>query len=62
MSFLKPRTWTIGEIACLKWSSILLGVVAGAHFATYVTSHTWFFVILIVAFALKPLAGYFKKP
>jgi hypothetical protein len=61
MNFLKSRTWTAGEIVCLKWSSILAGAVIGAYISELVKTYVWLFVLSIVILAIKPVSGYFKE-
>jgi uncharacterized membrane protein YoaK (UPF0700 family) len=61
MNFLKSRVWTAGELICLKWSAFLAGAVAGAYLTVFVKSWVWLFVAAVVAFAIKPTWGYFRK-
>lgn len=61
MIFLKTRSWTAGEIVCLKWGSILAGAVVGAYIADLVKQYVWLFVISVVILAIKPVSGYFRN-
>ena len=60
MRFLKSRTWSVAEIACLKWSSILFGALVGAYISDLVKTYVWLFVVSIIVLAIKPLTGYFR--
>jgi hypothetical protein len=61
MNFLRSRTWTAGEIVCLKWGSILFGAVVGAYGADLVKQYVWLFLISIAIVAIKPVSGYFRR-
>ena len=61
MNFLKSRTWTAGELACIKWSAFLAGMIAGAYLETVVKAWVWLFAVAVVAFAAKPAVEYFRK-
>jgi hypothetical protein len=60
MTFLKTRSWTAGEIVCLKWGSLLAGAVVGAYISDLVKQYVWLFVISVVILAIKPVSGYFR--
>ncbi len=61
MDFTKPRTWTVAEIGCLKWASILIGAVIGAYIPDLVKQYVWVFVISAAILSIKPISGYFRK-
>ncbi|HRK36371.1 MAG TPA: hypothetical protein PLJ47_17370 [Candidatus Hydrogenedentes bacterium] len=55
MQIFKKRVWTITELGCLKWSSILFGMILGAYFAELVLANVWLFILGFVALAIKPI-------
>jgi hypothetical protein len=61
MNFLKTRTWTAGEIVCLKWGSVLAGAVIGAYLSELVKTYVWVFVVSVIVLAIKPVSGYFRE-
>jgi len=61
MNFLKTRTWTAGEIVCLKWGSVLAGAVIGAYLSELVKTYVWVFVVSAIVLAIKPVSGYFRE-
>jgi hypothetical protein len=60
MKLLKTKIWNWRDIALLKWSALLAGMVIGAYFHEYVTKNTWVIVVCVLLFALRPAAEYFK--
>lgn len=59
MRFFEPRVWTVWDIGCLKWSSILFGAVLGAYFSSFVMAYVWVFVLGFAVFAVRPILMYF---
>ncbi|MHB9031239.1 MAG: hypothetical protein ACYC9O_20925 [Candidatus Latescibacterota bacterium] len=51
-----PRSvaMTLLDVACLKWSSILFGMIFGAHYPKFIKRNLWFFVIAVILLAIKP--------
>jgi len=60
MNLLKSKTWCWRDIALLKWSSILFGMVAGAYFADFVMENVWLFLVVAWLLAIKPAIAYFR--
>ena len=60
MNIFKPRIWSIWEIACIKWSSILFGVIVGIYLANYVKSYVWLLVLGCLVLAIKPVVKVFR--
>jgi hypothetical protein len=61
MDLFKPRVWTIWEIGCIKWSSILFGVIVGIYLAVYLREYVWFLVFGCVLLAVKPVVKFFRE-
>lgn len=61
MKLLKTKIWNWRDIALLKWSALLAGMVLGAYFHEYVTQNAWVIIICVLLFALRPAAAYFKE-
>lgn len=60
MNLFKPRVWSIWEIACVKWSSILFGVIAGIYLADYLKGYVWFLAVGCLVLAIKPVVKFFS--
>ena len=60
MNLFKPRVWSIWEIACIKWSSILFGVIVGIYLADFLNEYVWFLILGCVLLAVKPVVKFFR--
>ena len=60
MNIFKPRIWSIWEIACIKWSSILFGMIVGIYLEDYLKSYVWLLVVGCLALAVKPVMRVFR--
>lgn len=60
MNVLRTKIWNWRDIALLKWSALLAGMVIGDYFHEYVTKNAWVIVVCVLLFALRPAAAYFK--
>jgi len=60
MDLFKPRVWSIWEIACIKWSSILFGVIVGIYLADFLKEYVWFLILGCVLLAVKPVVKFFR--
>ena len=60
MNLFKPRVWSIWEIACIKWSSILFGVIVGIYLADFLKEYVWFLILGCVLLAVKPVVKFFR--
>lgn len=60
MKLLRTKTWWWCDIALLKWSCILFGMVAGAYFADFVMRNVWVFLVVAWLLAIKPAICYFR--
>lgn len=54
----KLNVWDIG---CIKWASILFGIIIGAYIADFTKRYIWILIILAVILAIKPIVKFFKK-
>lgn len=41
MRFFRTKVWTVADIACLKWASILFGMIAGALLSRQRERNVW---------------------
>ena len=51
----------IWDIGCIKWASILFGVIIGAYIADFTKQYLWIIVALAIVLIIKPLYKMFKK-
>jgi putative Mn2+ efflux pump MntP len=61
MGILKTKTWPAVDIMLLKWSSALFGAIVGAYVSNFVKQYLWLFIVLVIAFGLRPLYSYWFK-
>lgn len=59
MKLFNPKVWSVVDIACLKWSCILSGMIAGAFFPEFTKLHVWLFAVAAILLAIKPAVSYF---
>lgn len=60
MKFWKRKIWSPLDIACLKWSNILFGVIVGAFIPGIIRQYLWIFIVVVILLAIKPLASYLR--
>jgi len=60
MDLFKIREWSFWDIACIKWSSILFGVIVGIYTADYLKGYVWLLILGCVLIAIKPVAKFFR--
>lgn len=58
MGLLKTKVWSAWDIALLKWSSILFGMILGAYSSVFVKRFLWVFIVLIAILAIRPVYSY----
>lgn len=61
MRLFRTKVWTVADIACLKWASILFGMIAGALLADFTRQYLWLFAIAAILLSVKPAVSYFGK-
>lgn len=61
MKLFRKTTWNWYDIALLKWSVLLFGMIAGAYFSEVVQKHFWLFLVAAVLLAIRPVVVYFRQ-
>jgi hypothetical protein len=61
MRIWKSKVWSPIDIACLKWSSILFGMIVGSIIPDLIRQNLWLFILAVVVLAIKPLQSYFDN-
>ena len=62
MGIFKTKVWSPWDIGLLKWCCIFVGIIVGAYISSFVKDYLWLFILLTIAFAIKPIYSYwFKK-
>jgi hypothetical protein len=59
MKLFRTKVWWWFDIGLVKWSAILIGMVAGAFLADFVMQYVWVFIFAAIAFAIRPTFKYF---
>jgi hypothetical protein len=60
VKLLQPKVWRPLELAALKWSAILVGMLAGAYLAAFVRHYAWAFALLALLLAIRPALRWFR--
>jgi hypothetical protein len=60
MKLLKNKRWAWYDIAFLKWSALLVGMVAGAYFSSFIRDYLLIFLLVAVILAIRPAIAYFR--
>jgi hypothetical protein len=60
MKLLKARLWNWTDIAFLKWSALLFGMIVGAYFSDFVKQYAIALLLIACLLAIRPLIAYFK--
>lgn len=60
MELLKARLWNWTDIAFLKWSALLFGMIVGAYFSDFVKQYAIAVLLIACLLAIRPLIAYFK--
>jgi hypothetical protein len=55
------RHYSVIDLGLIKWSCILFGMVLGAYLSEFTLRYVWFFIIIAVILAIKPVVAYFKE-
>ncbi len=61
MKLLRTKIWRWQEIVMLKWCCILVGMIAGAYLAKFVTRSVWGFALAAALLAVGPAVRYFGR-
>ena len=60
MKLIRPKVWNPMDLVCLKWSSILFGMVAGAYLSGFTRRHVRGFAIGMIILAIRPVVAWFR--
>jgi len=60
MLLFRTKVWSWLDIALLKWSCILAGMIAGAYLAEFTKRNLWLFAAAALLLALRPAVAYFR--
>ncbi len=61
MNLFRDKKYSVMDIGLIKWSCVLFGMVLGAYLSEFTLRHIWFFIIVAVILAIKPVVTYFKE-
>jgi len=61
MKWFRPKVWGPLELACLKWSSILFGMIVGAYVPAFTRRYVWAIVVAMILLAIKPVIAWFRN-
>jgi hypothetical protein len=59
MRLFRTKVWSVLDIGLLKWSCILIGMIAGSYLAAFTKRHVRLFVIAFILLVIKPAISYF---
>jgi uncharacterized membrane protein YoaK (UPF0700 family) len=60
MKLLINKHWEWYDIALLKWSAFLFGVVAGGYFSSFIRDYLLLLLPVAVILAIRPAMAYFR--
>ena len=60
MKLLRTKIWSWCDIALLKWSVLLFGMIAGAYLHDFVMQHVLVILIAAILLAIRPTIAYYK--
>jgi uncharacterized membrane protein YoaT (DUF817 family) len=60
MNLFRSKVWRPVDIALLKWSCILLGMIVGAYLSDFIKDYVWVFVTAAILLGIKPAVSYFR--
>ncbi len=61
MKLFRTKVWPWFDIALLKWSCILAGMIAGAYCANFTKRHLLFIAAAALLMAIRPAVSYFRN-
>ena len=53
--------WSWVDIMLLKWSVLLIGMIAGGYLANFVKRYVWLLLAIAVILAVRPAIAYFEN-
>lgn len=60
MKLFRTKVWPWLDVALLKWSCILVGMIAGAYLADFTKRNIWLIAAAALLLAIKPTVSYFR--
>ncbi len=60
MQLFRTKVWSWFDIALLKWSCFLLGMIAGACLAEFTKRNIWLFAVAALLLAIRPAVAYLR--
>jgi len=60
MKLFRAKVWSVIDIGLLKWSCILVGMIAGAYLADFTKRNLWLIAAAALLMAIKPTVSYFR--
>ncbi len=60
MKWLRTTIWKPLDLVCLKWSSILFGMIIGAYLADFTRRFVWLFAAAVIVLAVRPVLAWFR--
>jgi len=61
MNFWKTKRWSPADIACLKWSCLLIGAAFGTLMAEMLKPYVIPLLVVALVLAIKPTLNYYRK-
>jgi len=61
MRLFRTKVWPWPDIALLKWSCIMLGMIAGAYLAEFTKRNVWLIAAAALLMAIRPAVAYFRS-
>ena len=61
MHLFRTKVWRWLDIGLVKWSSILVGMIAGAYLSEFVKRHVWVCALAALLLAVRPAVRYFGE-
>jgi hypothetical protein len=60
MELFKNKRWSWCDIAFLKGSAIMFGMIVGAYLSGFIREHLVLFILGAVVLAIRPAIAYFR--
>ncbi|MBW2975653.1 hypothetical protein KY366_08085 [Candidatus Woesearchaeota archaeon] len=57
----KAKRLDVWDIGCIKWSSVLFGIIIGAYISDLAKRYIWILAAMVVLLAIRPLYSFFRK-
>ena len=60
MKWIRTRLWKWADIALIKWSAALFGMIAGGYLSDFVKQYVFAILLVACLLAIKPLIYFYK--